>query len=352
MAAVLPKGGGSRVKQMVVFPKDFAIPRSMHWEGRSLSNTYGKMRVQPFEEGFTLTIANALRRILLSFIEGAAITSVRIDGALHEFCSLRGVVEDVADIILNLKALRFRLHGDRPKTLYLKAAGEGEVRAFRISHDPNVEIMKPDLYIATLDEDGSLEIEIEVRKGLGYVPAERNRWEEMPIGTIPVDSLFSPVVKVAYQVEPVKEGDPLHRERLILEVWTDGAIEPPQAVREAVAILVDQLDVFLGVEEAEVVEEEIDEVGQRFYPNLKRNIEELELSVRAANCLRNANIRYVYDLIQRKESDLLKMRNFGRKSLKELQGVLKEMGLSLGVKLPEDFLKRLKEEVERGEDSS
>lgn len=338
--------------QMLVLPKGFTLPRSMHWDRRSLSRTYGEVVVQPFEKGFALTIGNVLRRTLLSSIEGTAITSVRIAGALHEFCSLRGVVEDVADIILNLKALRLKLYRERSKTLYLKASGEGEVRASLVSPDPDVEVLNPDLYIATLDKDGSLEIEMEVRKGRGYVPAERNRREGMPIGVIPMDSLFSPVVKVAYQVEPVKPGDPLHREKLVLEVWTDGGVEPPEAVREAAAILADQLDVFLGREEAETVEEETDEVRQRLHTNLKRSVEELELSVRAANCLRNANIRYIYELVQKKESDLLKMRNFGRKSLKELQGVLKEMGLSLGIKLSEDLLKSLEEEVKRGEGSS
>ncbi|MFN3476819.1 MAG: DNA-directed RNA polymerase subunit alpha, partial [Candidatus Methylomirabilales bacterium] len=299
-----------------------------------------------------LTLGNSLRRVLLSSIEGAAVTSVRIAGVLHEFSSIPGVKEDVTDIILNLKALRLKLHRERSKTLFLKASGNGEVRASRISPDPDVEILNPDLYIATLDKDGSLEIEMEVKRGRGYVPAERNRREGMPIGVIPVDSCFSPVVKVAFQVEPVKSGDPLGREKLILEIWTDGGVEPREAVREAAAILADQLDVFLGVEEAEIVEEETDEVRQRLYTNVKRSVEELELSVRAANCLRNANIRYIYELIQKKESDLLKMRNFGRKSLKELQGVLKEMGLTLGMKLSEDLLKSLEEEVKRSEGSS
>jgi len=336
---------------MVAFslPTGFVLPKIAHWDQPSLSQTFGRLVVQPFERGLGLTIGNALRRILLSSIEGAAVTSLRIVGAPHEFCSLRGVVEDVTDIVLNVKALRLKVHTDRPKTLYLKAAGEGKVFAGKIQPDPDVELMNPDLYIATLDRDGSLEMEIEVRKGRGYIPAERNKREGAPIGVIFVDSNFSPIQKVAIRVEPLKPGDPLHRERLVMEIWTDGSVSPPEAVREAAAILDDQLQIFLGVEEeTEVVEErETKEARQQLYATLRKSVEDLELSVRAANCLRNSKIRFLYELVQMKEADLLKMRNFGRKSLKELQGVLKEMGLSLGMQIPQDFWQSLKEETTR-----
>ncbi|MBI3989321.1 MAG: DNA-directed RNA polymerase subunit alpha [candidate division NC10 bacterium] len=330
-------------------PKGFVLPKLAYWDQPSLSQTFGRLVVQPFERGFALTIGNTLRRVLLSSIEGAAVTSIRIVGVLHEFCSLRGVMEDVADIVLNVKALRLKLHTDRPKTLYLKAAGEGRIFAVKIQPDPDVEVLNPELCIATLDRDGSLEMEIEVRKGRGYIPAERNKREGAPIGIIPVASNFSPVQRVACKVEPLKSGDPWSREKLILELWTDGGVEPQEALKEAAAILDDQLQIFLGIEEeAEMVEErEVKETRQQLYAALRRNVEELELSIRAANCLRNSKIRFLYELVQMKEGDLLKMRNFGRKSLKELQGILKEMGLSLGMKLPQDFWQGLPEEARR-----
>lgn len=333
----------------LALPRQMALPKSGHWDQKSLSRTYGRIAAQPFERGLALTIGNALRRVLLSSIEGAAVTAVRITGALHEFSSLPGIVEDVADIILNVKALRLKLHTDRPKTLYLKALGEGEVLARDIQPDPDVEILNPDLRIATLDRDGSLEVEIEARRGRGYVPAERNKREGAPIGVIPVDSNFSPVKKVAYRVEPLKPKDPLGRERLILELWTDGGVTPQEAVREAAAILDDQLEVFLGIEEeVETTEEQVaEEARQRLYATLRKSVEELELSVRAANCLRNAKIYYLYELVQMREGDLLKMRNFGRKSLKELQGILKEMDLSLGMKLPSEFWQGLEGEAKK-----
>ena len=330
-------------------PTGFVLPKLAYWDQPSLSRTFGRLVAQPFEQGLALTVGNTIRRILLSSIEGAAVTSIRIVGALHEFCSLRGVVEDVAEIVLNAKALRLKVHTDRPKTLYLKAASEGRVFAGKIQPDPDVELLNPELYIATLDRDGSLEMEVEVRKGRGYIPAERNKREGAPIGMIPVASNFSPIQRVACRVEPLKSGDPWDREKLILELWTDGGVEPQEALRGAVAILDDQLQIFLGMEEeAEMAEErEAKEAHQQLYVTLRRSVEELELSVRAANCLRNSKIRFLYELVQMKEGDLLKMRNFGRKSLKELQGILKEMGVSLGMKLPQDFWHSLQEEARR-----
>jgi DNA-directed RNA polymerase subunit alpha len=314
--------------------KGLQKPKRLECELETLTSTYGKFYAEPFERGFGLTIGNALRRILLSSIEGAAVTAVRIAGALHEFSTIPGVKEDVTDIILNIKGLRMKLHVDHPKTLYLKAASEGEVRASQIAPDPDVEILNPDLYIATLDKDGRLEIEMEVRHGRGYVPAERNKREGQAVDVIAIDSIFSPIRKVNFTVEDARVGQITDYNKLILEVWTDGSILPKEAIEQAARILRDQLSIFVNFEEEPEGEgATIDEEKARLLAYLNRSVDELELSVRSANCLKNSNIRYIYELVQKTEAEMLKTKNFGRKSLNEIKEILAGMGLSLGMKL-------------------
>jgi DNA-directed RNA polymerase subunit alpha len=314
--------------------KGFTKPKRLECELETLTSTYGKFFAEPLERGFGLTLGNALRRALLSAIEGAAITSVRIAGVLHEFSTVPGVKEDVTDIILNLKQLRLRLNVDHAKTLTLKAAGEGEVRASQISPDADVEILTPDLYVCALDKDGKLDMELEIRHGRGYVPAERNKREGMPVDVIPVDSIFSPMRKVNFQVEDTRVGQATDYNRLILEVWTDGSVLPQDAVAYAAKILKDHLSIFINFEEETEEEDKVpDETKERMVENLMRTVDELELSVRSANCLKNSNIRIIHELVQKTESDMLKTKNFGRKSLNEIKEILAGMGLTLGMKL-------------------
>jgi DNA-directed RNA polymerase subunit alpha len=314
--------------------KGFTKPKRLECELETLTSTYGKFFAEPLERGFGLTLGNALRRALLSAIEGAAITSVRIAGVLHEFSTVPGVKEDVTDIILNLKQLRLRLNVDHAKTLTLKAAGEGEVRASQISPDADVEILTPDLYVCALDKDGKLDMELEIRHGRGYVPAERNKREGMPVDVIPIDSIFSPMRKVNFQVEDTRVGQATDYNRLILEVWTDGSVLPQDAVAYAAKILKDHLSIFINFEEETEEEDKVpDETKERMVENLMRTVDELELSVRSANCLKNSNIRIIHELVQKTESDMLKTKNFGRKSLNEIKEILAGMGLTLGMKL-------------------
>ncbi|MDH7499805.1 MAG: DNA-directed RNA polymerase subunit alpha [candidate division NC10 bacterium] len=317
--------------------KGFQRPKRLEYEAETLTPTYGKFFTEPLERGFGLTIGNSLRRVLLSSIEGAAVTAIRIPGVLHEFSSIPGVKEDVTDVILNIKGLRLKLNVDHPKTLYLKASKEGPVRAKDIQPDPDVQILNPDLHIATLDAKAKLEMELEVGRGRGYVPAERNKKEGQAIDVIPVDSLFSPVQKVNFQVEDTRVGQATDYNRLILEVWTDGSVAPQDAVAYAAKILKDHLSIFLNFEEEpEAKEEAPDSSRDQMWENLSRPVEELELSVRSANCLKNSNIRYIKDLVVKTEAEMLKTKNFGRKSLMEIKEILAKMNLSLGMKL-EDF---------------
>jgi DNA-directed RNA polymerase subunit alpha len=314
--------------------KGLQKPKRLECELETLTSTYGKFYAEPFERGFGLTIGNALRRILLSSIEGAAVTTVRITGALHEFSTIPGVKDDVTDIILNIKGLRVKLHVDHPKTLYLKASSEGEVRASHINPDPDVEILNPDLYIAALDKDGKLEVEMEVRHGRGYVQAERNKKEGQPVDMIAVASIFSPIRKVNFLVEDTRVGQVTDYNKLILEVWTDGSVLPQDAVAYAAKILKDHLSIFINFEEEPEGEgAAVDEEKERLLEHLNRSVDELELSVRSANCLKNSNIRYIYELVQKTEAEMLKTKNFGRKSLNEIKEILAAMGLALGTKL-------------------
>ncbi len=314
--------------------KELIKPKRLEVDKESLTTRYGKFVAEPLERGFGTTLGNSLRRVLLSSIQGAAITSVKIDGALHEFTALPGVVEDVTDIILNLKQVRFKLHTYEPRKVHIKAEGPKEVKAGDIVCDSSVEVLNPDLHIATLSEGGRLDMEMVVKKGKGYVPAERNKEEGQPIGVIPVDSIFSPVEKVNFVVTNTRVGERTDYDKLTLEVWTDGSITPEEAIAVAAKILQDQLQVFVGgisLEEAEEEEEEVEE--EELNENLFKSVDELELSVRAQNCLKNADIKYIGELVQKTEQEMLKTKNFGRKSLNELKEILATMGLSFGMKL-------------------
>ena len=314
-------------------------PKRIEFEPETLTESYGKFSCEPLERGYGTTIGNSLRRILLSSIQGAAIVSVRIEGVPHEFTTVPGVMEDVSDIILNLKGVRLRIHGDQPRTLRIEKQGEGEVKAGDIISDGNVEILNPEWHIATLNKEANLKMEMRAKKGRGYVPAERNKEEGAPLGTIAMDAIFSPIRKVAYTVTNARVGQITDYDRLNMEVTTDGSIRPEEAVSIAAQILRDQLSVFVRPEAVRVQEEV--EVRPVVLPpelaeNLYRTVDELELSVRAANCLKNANIRLIGELVQKSENEMLKTKNFGRKSLNEIKEVLGEMGLSLGMQI-EDF---------------
>ncbi|HET6466693.1 MAG TPA: DNA-directed RNA polymerase subunit alpha [Nitrospiria bacterium] len=319
---------------MIIRTKDFQIPKKMEIETETLTGTYGKFFAEPFERGFGATIGNSLRRILLSSIAGAAVTSVKIEGVLHEFSTIPGVKEDVTDIILNVKNLRFKLHTDRSKTVRLKKKGPGEARAKDVIHDADVEILNPDLHIATLDKEANMDMEMVIRIGSGYVPADRNKEEGMPIGVIPVDSIFSPIKKVNFTVENARVGRITDYDKLIMEIWTDGGVKPDDALAYAAKILKDHMAIFINFDESiEPVHEPVDDKKTDFNKNLFRSVHELELSVRAANCLKNASIKTIGDLVQKTESEMLRTKNFGRKSLNEIKEILAGMGLSLGMKV-------------------
>jgi DNA-directed RNA polymerase subunit alpha len=312
--------------------KNLTMPKQITAES-SNSDHYGKFVIEPLERGFGVTLGNALRRVLLSSLQGAAITAVRIDGVLHEFSTLPGVIEDVTEIILNLKQVRLKLHGDGPKKGIVEIKGKGEVRAKDIQVDTDVEILNPDLHIGTLNRDGDLRMEVEIGGGRGYVSADQHSQVERPIGVIPIDSMFSPITKVNYEVDATRLGQRIDYDKLTLEVWTDGSILPQDAIAVAAKILRDHFQMFIHFEEPieEEVEEEVDEEVVRVRKLLDKSVEELELSVRSSNCLRAAEIKTIGDLVRKSEAEMLKFRNFGRKSLKEIQDILGEMGLHFGM---------------------
>ena len=299
------------------------------------ASTKAKLTVEPLERGFGVTLGNALRRVLLSSLQGAAVTSVHIDGVVHEFSSMEGVREDVVDIVLNIKQLALRMHAEGPKRMMLRAEGPGPVTASQIDAPADIEILNGDHVICTLDEGAKIRMEFTVQNGKGYVPAELNRPEDAPIGLIAVDALYSPVKKVAYKVEPTRQGQSLDYDKLSLEVETNGAVTPVDAVAYAARILQDQLQLFITFEEPKAAVE-ASEAGPDlgFNPALLKKVDELELSVRSANCLKNDNIVYIGDLIQKTEGEMLRTPNFGRKSLNEIKEVLASMGLSLGMDVP------------------
>jgi DNA-directed RNA polymerase subunit alpha len=289
---------------------------------------------EPLERGFGITLGNSLRRILLSSLQGAAIQAIKIEGALHEFTTLPDVVEDVTDIILNLKEVLVRMHDPKPKVVRIDKEGEGKVTARDIAAVDGVEVLNPEHHIATLSRGGKLHMELHIGMGRGYVPAERNKSANMPVGTVPIDSLFSPVKKVNYTVTNARVGQQTDYDKLTLEVWTNGALRPDDALAFAAKILKEQLTIFINFEEQpEPVEAPVNEEQEKLNENLWRTVDELELSVRSANCLQNANIKYIGELVQKSEAEMLKTKNFGRKSLKEIKEILSGMGLSLGMKL-------------------
>src|SRR5512142_1074969 len=316
--------------------KGFQRPKRLELERESLTGTYGQFYAQPFERGFGTTIGNAMRRVLLSSIEGAAITAVRIEGVLHEFSPIPGVVEDATDIILNLKQIPLKLHVDQTKTLYVKVDKPGEVKAKDIVADGDVEILEPEAHIATVSENGKLEMEMRLKRGRGYVAADRNFDDDLGIGWIPIDSVHSPVKKVNYLVEAARLGQTTDYEKLTLDVWTNGSITPRDAVSNAAKLVREHLNIFINIEDAGEQPAELPaEQPHRAVSNenLDKSVEELELSVRSYNCLKNANIRTIRELVQKTEAEMLKTKNFGRKSLNEIKEILQTMGLSLGMRL-------------------
>jgi len=317
--------------------RGFQRPKRLICDLETLTQNYGHFYAQPFERGFGTTIGNALRRVLLSSIEGAAITAVKIEGVLHEFTPIPGVTEDAANIIMNLKQIPMKLQGDYPKTIYLEVTEPGEVRSGQITPDPEIEILDPNIYIATVGEGASLKIEMRVKNGRGYVQADENFEEDFPVGYIPLDSVHSPIKRVNYSVEAARLGQTTDYDKLVLDVWTNGCILPQDAIAQAAKTVKDHMFIFINFEEQpEDVEEEPDHGRVKMMENLKRSVEELELSVRSYNCLKNAEIKTIGELVQKTETEMLKTKNFGRKSLNEIKEILAEMGLSFGMRISED----------------
>ncbi|MBI1182565.1 MAG: DNA-directed RNA polymerase subunit alpha [Alphaproteobacteria bacterium] len=326
-------------------------PNKLEIKPGTNAKTKATIVAEPLERGFGMTLGNALRRVLLSSLQGSAVTAIQIDGVLHEFSSIPGVREDVTDIVLNIKSLALKMHVEGPKRLALKAKGPGQVTAADISEHASIEILNPDLVICTLDDGAEINMEMTVNNGKGYVAADRNRPDDAPIGLIPVDALYSPVISVAYKVENTREGQILDYDKLTMDVVTDGSVSPDDAVAYAARILQDQLQLFVNFEEPREVVRREEEKEPEFNRNLLRKVDELELSVRSANCLKNDNIVYIGDLIQKTEAEMLRTPNFGRKSLNEIKEVLASMGLKLGMEVPnwppeniEELAKKLESE--------
>jgi DNA-directed RNA polymerase subunit alpha len=342
--------------------KGFQLPENIYFDSESLTNTYGKLYAEAFERGFGTTIGNALRRVLLSSIEGAAVTSIRVSGVLHEFSDLAGVKEDFVDVVLNVKQLRFKMHSDTPKVASINVKGPADVNGKNIVCD-QVEVLNPDQHILTLGKKSDISMELTIEKGKGYVTADENKHEDQPVDTLAVDSIFTPIKKVNYWVEGARVGRSTDYDKLVMEIWTDGSINPQQAVTQAAGILNEHLSLFsldgspaaeeAQVEEPEKVEEEMpvreSVISDDFYEEepmevndaLLKNVEELELSVRSYNCLKNANIRTLADLVQKTEQEMLRTKNFGRKSLNEIKEIIHSMGLSFNMRVDVDELQKL-----------
>jgi DNA-directed RNA polymerase subunit alpha len=313
--------------------RDLIRPKSLSVETETLSPTYGRFVCEPLERGFGITLGNSLRRVLLSSLQGAAITAVKIDGALHEFTSVPDVVEDVTTIVLNLKEVVVRAHSPRTHVVRIEKDGPAEVRASDIQSGDQIEVLNPDHVICTVAKGGRFSAELTITVGRGYVPSERTKQPGQPIGTIAIDALYSPLRKVNYTVTNARVGQMTDYDKLTLEVWTDGSVKPQDAVAYAAKILKDQLTIFINFEEEPEAVSSVKEEDEPLNENLFRSVEELELSVRSANCLQNANIHLIGELVQRTESEMLKTKNFGRKSLKEIKEILADMGLSLGMRI-------------------
>ncbi|PKL52409.1 MAG: DNA-directed RNA polymerase subunit alpha [Nitrospira bacterium HGW-Nitrospira-1] len=319
--------------------KGFQLPEKIRFDEETLSSIYGKVFVEPLERGFGTTVGNSLRRILLSSLEGAAVTAVKISGALHELSSIKGIKEDVIDIILNLKKMRIKFHGEGDKVAAFSVKGPGQVTAGDLKTDSSIEVLNPELVIATLDKDARFEAELYIKKGKGYVTTEITK-EDLPVGMIAVDAVFSPIQKVNCSVEKTRVGKATDYDRLIIEVWTDGSITPEEALSESASILIEHMDLFVAekkYEELIAIEPHAALIGGKGDPflnnNLFKTVDELELSVRSYNCLKNANIRTIAELVRKTEPEILKTKNFGKKSLNEIKEILTGMGLCLGMKV-------------------
>jgi len=320
--------------------KGFQKPKRLEADRDTATEHYGRFSAQPFERGFATTVGNALRRVLLSSIEGAAVTAVRVEGVLHEFSPIPGAMEDTTDLILNLKRVPLKMHVDHPKMLTLRTSEPGEVRAKHITPDADIEVLDPEAYVATLGAGSTLAVEMRVKHGRGYVSADKNFDEDLSIGWIPLDSVHSPVKKVNYFVEQARVGQATDYEKLTIEVWTNSAVSPRDAVGLAAKLMKDHLQIFINLDEEDEEEGEpsvpvevSDEEKGVLYERLAKSVDEMELSVRSYNCLKNANIRTIGELVQKTEVEMLKTKNFGRKSLNEIKEILASMGLSLGMKL-------------------
>jgi len=322
----------------------FEMPKRLVKDEATATATFARFTAEPFEVGYARTLGNSLRRILLSSIEGAAITSVQIAGAAHEFSAIPGVLEDVTDIILNLKKVLLKAYSREPLTISIKAKGPGEVKASILQEGGNVEVLNPDLHLATLADDGKLQMDLEIRTGRGFFPADWNKKADQEIGRIPIDSIFSPVRRVNFLTENTRVGQRTDYDRLVLDIWTDGRVTPDDALTMSAAILRHHFDVFVSFDEKvvefEETEKQVDEAREALRANLGMSVNEIELSVRSANCLNNANIKTVGELAQKTEADMLKYRNFGKKSLNEIRSKLEELGLTLGMTFDPDLLKR------------
>lgn len=316
----------------------FQKPKRLSYDAETMTGRYGRFSAQPFERGFGTTIGNSLRRALLSSIEGAAITAVRIEGVLHEFSSIPGVVEDATDIILNLKQIPFKMHTNEPKTLRVSRTEPGELKSGDIEVDADIEVLDPNIRIATISEGGAISVEMRIKKGRGYVSADRNFDDDLPVGYIPVDSAHSPVKKVNFNVEAARLGQDTDYDKLSLDVWTNGSVTPEHSVGLAAKLIKDHMSIFINFEED--MNEPVEVAPQRQAPpvneNLDKSVDELELSVRSYNCLKNANIKTIRDLVQKSEPEMLKTKNFGRKSLNEIKDILTSMGLGLGIVLDDN----------------
>jgi DNA-directed RNA polymerase subunit alpha len=324
-------------------------PKRLEVDSETLTASYGKFTAEPLERGFGTTIGNSLRRVLLSSIQGAAVTSMRIDGVSHEFSSLPGMKEDIADFVLNVKQLRVKLHGSEPRVIRIDASGPKDVTGGDILTDPHVEVLNKGLHLATLNGDGKLKVELTVKPGRGFSVAERNKEEGQALGVIVIDAFFTPIERVNYRVENARVGQATDYDRLVIEVWTNGGVGPEEALAHAGRILREHLAIFVGDEEEYVSEDRSGEaIGEDALRNLDRSVNELELSVRAANCLKNVELQTIRDLVLKSENEMLKTKNFGRKSLNEIKEVLEQMGLRLGMK-PEDLEPRGDKDVEDAE---
>ena len=315
--------------------KGFQRPKVLEYDRETLTEQYGRFHAQPFERGFGTTIGNALRRVLLSSVEGAAVTAVKIDGVLHEFSPIQGVVEDATDIILNLKQVPIKMHVDDVKSVSIRSDAPGEIKAGDILTDADIEILDPDVHIATVSEGGALNMELRVKLGRGYVAADKNFDEDLGIGWIPVDSVHSPIKKVNYLVEAARLGQTTDYDKLTIEVWTDGTVNARDAVSLGAKLVRDHLNIFIDIDDEAEEQQELEPDAPVAVENehLDKSVEELELSVRSYNCLKNANIRTIRELVQKSEPEMLQTKNFGRKSLNEIKEILVDMGLSLGMRL-------------------